>query len=101
MAGNITGGLLTGQPGRSRRPISGRSQPGTGTGDFTVTAAKAGVLSNQAVHVANNFRQCFARQTMSITGQINNYAALALLKEGRERPRLSDKLRPRTSAPRL
>jgi hypothetical protein len=55
--------------------------PGTSTTDFTVTAAAPGILSNEKVHFANNFGNVH-EQDMSITGQINNYAALALLKEG-------------------
>src|SRR5262249_42953634 len=55
--------------------------PGTSTADYTVTAAAPGILSNEKVHVANNFGNVH-EQDMSITGQINRFAALALLKQG-------------------
>src|SRR3984893_16018606 len=51
--GNITGGLLSGTGVTAAN--FGPMAPGTGTTDFTLTAAKAGILSDQAVHVANNF----------------------------------------------
>jgi hypothetical protein len=46
-----------------------------------VTGASAGILSNQVLHIANDFGNV-REQTMSITGQVNNFAALSLLKEG-------------------
>ncbi len=55
--------------------------PGTSTADYLVTAASAGILTNEKVHVANNFGNV-REQDLSITGQINRYAALAFLKEG-------------------
>jgi PEP-CTERM motif-containing protein len=48
-----------------------------------VTAASPGILSNQAVHIANDFGNV-REQTISITGQIDNFAAVSLLKVGRE-----------------
>jgi hypothetical protein len=77
--GNITGSLLTGTGVTAANfgPIA----PGTSTTDFTVTAASPGILINQAVHITNNFGNV-PEQTMSITGQVNNFAALSLLKEG-------------------
>jgi hypothetical protein len=77
--GNITGSLLAGSGVMAANfgPIA----PGTSTTDFTVTAAGPGILSNQALHIANDFGNV-REQTMSITGQVNNFAALSLLKEG-------------------
>jgi len=63
--GNINPALLTGNgvtPGNFG-PIA----PGTSSSTFTVTAAGAGSLSGQAVHVANNFDNVPA-QTISLTG---------------------------------
>jgi hypothetical protein len=74
--GNITGSLLTGTGVTAENfgPIA----PGTATTDYTVTAAGPGILSSQAVHLANNFNNV-PEQTMAINGQINLFAALALL----------------------
>jgi hypothetical protein len=77
--GNITGDLLTGIGVMAANfgPIA----PGTGTTNYMVTATNPGVLSGQAVHFANNFGNV-PEQTMSITGQVNNYAALAFQQTG-------------------
>ena len=74
--GNITGGLLTGTGVTAGNfgPIA----PGSATGAFEVTAAAPGILQGQAVHIANNFDNV-REQTMAITGQVNNFAALAFV----------------------
>jgi hypothetical protein len=46
-----------------------------------VTAANPGLLSGQAVHIANNFGNV-PEQTMSIIGQVNLFAALGFLQQG-------------------
>jgi hypothetical protein len=77
--GNITGNLLsgTGITATNFGPIA----PGTSTTNYTVTAANPGLLSGQAVHFANNFGNV-PEQTMSITGQVNLFAKLALEQTG-------------------
>ena len=77
--GNIDPTHLTGNgvtPGNFG-PIA----PGSSSNLFTVTGGSPGILDNQAMHIANNFDNVH-EQDLSITGQINNYAKLALLKEG-------------------
>jgi hypothetical protein len=63
--GNITPGLLSGSGVTAQNfgPIA----PGSSTGNFTVTAASAGSLSGQAIHVANNFGNV-PEQTINLTG---------------------------------
>ena len=63
--GNVTPGLLTGSGVTAQN--FGPVAPGSATGTYTVTAASAGSLSGQAVHIANNFGNV-PEQTLSITG---------------------------------
>ncbi len=77
--GNITGNLLSGIGVTAAN--FGPLAPGTSTTNYTVTAANPGLLNGQAVHFANDFGNV-PEQTMSITGQVNRYAALALEQTG-------------------
>jgi hypothetical protein len=63
--GNITPGLLsgTGVTAQNFGPVA----PASAAGNFTVTAASAGSLSGQAIHIANNFGNV-PEQTLNITG---------------------------------
>jgi hypothetical protein len=77
--GNIDPNLLTGSgvtPGNFG-PIA----PGSSSNAFSVIAGNPGLLSGQAVHIAPNFGNVPDR-TLSITGQVNNFAALSLLRDG-------------------
>src|SRR5215472_9842596 len=70
--GNITPGVLTGNGVTAAN--FGPVAPGTSTGALSVTANQAGVLSGQAVHIANNFGNV-TEQTMAITGNVYAFAS--------------------------